>query len=429
MKKSVITILAITLFLPQLAFANRLYTTGFEWQSVASGVEFVTNDGNLSVETTIKNSGAASIEVSGNILTTAIGGMTHTFDSSVTIYSRVYIYIDAQTDSADVVSYFDFYNAATNALSLSVARSGATYTAALYWNNWGNTSATTFTITPDAWHYLEIFYDTTPADGAEDITVRMDGTNKIVEGSCTLTQKTLTSFQLGIYNGTAGTVTDNIVYYDDVAINNSTNGANGTQTSYPGVGKIAIAVPAGAGSSNCTTGTWAMVNEIPPSDTLTTGSTMCELDANPTTGYFIVASSTTNGIDSYDTVTLLWLVARVREDTAGTSNWLMMVKSASGGTASSTTAVDAGDATTVRTNPSDTTAFGTSKYVYVDPNTGAAWTPTGTNSLDNMQIGVGTTDGTPDTWIATFAAMIEYVDGSAPPPATGKKDPGIIWFE
>lgn len=88
----------------------------------------------------------------------------------------------------------------------------------------------------------------------------------------------------------------------------------------------------------------------------------------------------------------------------------MRVKSTSGGTVTSTAAADAGNAT-ARTNPNGTTAFGRPLISETDPTTGSVWTPTGTNSIDNMQIGASNVDAdsTPDLWVLTMAAMIEYV--------------------
>lgn len=216
--------------------------------------------------------------------------------------------------------------------------------------------------------------------------------------------------------------TDEKKTFDDIAINNTSGSVN---NSYPGEGNIVVALPTGAGDNAATTGIFSYINEVPPSDTATSGSTMIELDANPTIGDYNMTDSATLGIDSYDTINAIAPIARIREETAGTSNYTLRIKSAAAGTTTSSSSLDAGNATP-RTNPSGTTAFANVFISETDPTTGVAWTPTGTNSIDNMQVGVGTTDGTPDTWCLTLAAMIEYVNGAAPPPSTIKSIPTLL---
>lgn len=390
---------------------TRLYQCGFEWQSVASGVEFATADGNLSVETTIKHSGAASCKLSGSIAASAIGGFTHTVTSTATFYVSFWIYISAMDDDANETLYCDFYNAANNATSLAINRSGATYTATMYWNNWGASSATTFTITTGAWHQIQIFYDTSPADGAEDIIVKMDGVEKINETSLTLTRKTITSIQWGVYNGSAGALSGATIYWDDIAINSSAGTVN---NSWPENEEILIAVPNAAGDNAATAGLYSYINEIPPSDTCTASGTDCiELDTTTSIGDYNITDTATLGINSYDYIRAISVLGRVREESAGTSNYTLRIKSAASGTVAASSSVDAGNAT-VRTNPSSTTAFGAPLISETDPTTGLAWTPTGTNSLENAQIGAATTDGAPDIWVAALCAMIAIVRGTAP---------------
>lgn len=179
-------------------------------------------------------------------------------------------------------------------------------------------------------------------------------------------------------------------------------------TSYPGSGKVVVAVPSAAGDSAATTGVYSYINEIPPSDTATSGSTMIELDVNPTIAEYQVTDSGTLGIPENALINCVSVLARLREETAGTTNYYLRLKSVSGGFTHVSPLFDCGDATTVRTNPNGTTAFGNPFTITQDPSTGVPFTPTGTYSIDNMQVGVGTTDGSPDTWVLGLYAMIEY---------------------
>lgn len=342
-------------------------------------------------------------------------GIDNTFAAIGTAFVRTYIYIDSLTDSTSVATYVSLYSTATNVVELSVSRSGSTYTVTPYYNNFGGSLAT-FTVTPDTWHRIEVEYDATKAAGSDILRVYLNGVVQSQSTALTFTVSTVNTLSLGTYNGTAATTTDNAVYWDDIAVNSA---AGIGQTSYPGEGSVIIMTPNGAGYSGCTSGTYDMLNEVPPSDA--TSSAMCQLDNNPTRAFFAMTDPV---LDAYDTVSLVQVMARIREETAGTSNWFAHI-SAGGAATTTGTATDAGN-TVVRTNPNSTTAFTNLLVSTSSPATGSAWTASGLNAL---QAGAGTTDGTPDTWLLTLAVLVEYVDGSAPPPATAGTNAGLIIFE
>lgn len=387
------------------------YRTGFEWQSLVAGVEYTEVIGSPTIDTTIKRSGASSLHVGGSIPTGEYWGWDHNITALATGWYRWGFYIDNQNDDANVATTFDLFLTAANAITCQIVRSGAAYTAEVFINDYA-TSLGTFSAGIDGWHVLEIYYDTSPANGSEKVTVRYDGADQITRTDLTLTSKTINNIQLGVYNGTAGAITGTDVYFDDIGINNSSGSVN---NSWCGLGKIVMALPTGAGDNAATTGIYSYINEVPPSNTATSGSTMIELDTNGTIGDYNVTDSSTLGIDSHDTIVGIQVMARVREEntTGAPSAYTLRIKSASGGTVAATGSVDAGNAT-ARTNPSATTAFGNMLISETDPTTGVAWTPTGTNSIDNMQIGGASQDDTPDVWILAMAAMIEYTEGSPP---------------
>ncbi len=204
------------------------------------------------------------------------------------------------------------------------------------------------------------------------------------------------------------------IYMDDMAVNDDSGSA---QTGFPGAGSIVHMQPDSAGDSNgCSAGDVTSVDEITPDD----ASSICVLDAD-SGGDIIdvnVETSTAAGIDSYDTITLVQVGIREAAASAASETWNTRLKSASGGTTSSGTSKS--HATTVYfTNGANAaTVDGTYTLTsYTDPDTAVAWTPTGTNSLDNMQIGANASDGNPDIRVSTLWAVVEYVDGD--PPASG----------
>jgi hypothetical protein len=320
------------------------------------------------------------------------GNIQHKFRDyeTATFWCRFYLYVHTAPAAQTVIwKYGDgLYNPIL--VKLNTTRKVS------IWDDAGVIGAESGALTVDTWYRIEVSYN----DTTNVTTLWVDGTQIATGGSSTVDGGD--RFYLGSMTSTTCDI-----FFDDVAVNDAT--AGGTQTGLPGAGGVVVLKPAGAGSSAATAGDYADINEVPPSDTGSSpGVGIIELDANPTTGFYTVDDPVTAGIASGSTINSILLLARMREETAGTSNWFGLIKSASGGTEETTASDDAGDATTVRTNPAATTAFSRNLYSYIDATTAAAWTVTGTNSLTNMQIGVRTTDGTPDTWCYTLAAMVDY---------------------
>ena len=421
MKRSLSILILSILCLPVYANAARLYTTGFEWQSVTAGHEILAANTSPTIDTTTKHSGAVSVEMSGTISAGTVEDVNYTYTSETQAYARWYIYVTQQTNDPAVAIFMDSYSAGTNVVSIQLTGcNGTTCDGITYYNNFGGTLTGGWTITEDAWHYVEMYYDSTPANGSEILTVRVDGSVVDTSSALTFTLKTIDNTEYGIYNGTAGNITDTTVNFDDVAINDTGGTA---QISYPGVGNIVALVPNAAGGSACSnSAAFGAVNEVPPSDTATDNTNRCDLDTTTSLAMYNVTDTATAGIDSYDDITLITVMARIREEAAGTSNWFPRIDS-SGTATTSGSSVDAGDAT-ARTNPNSTTAFTNMLISYTDPNTSAAWEP---SAIDEMELGAGTTDGTPDVWMLTLAGMIEYTDGEAPAAGTAPPQDLIIY--
>ncbi len=416
MKKLLILLVLIGIF-PASTHAARLHFFGFEWQLLTANVEFTSNGlgaGWGSVDTGIKHSGAASFKNKPTVAAFSWVGHVFRADGSTgKAYARCYIRVAilSATNPIELCSFWD--SVAANRRATVVLTSGGALQ--LLQDNDAQVGSDGPTLSLDTWYMIEISAEGTNA-ATEDIEGKVDGTSFASSAVATVGDFN------AVYVGTPNANAVYEAYWDDIAVNDTTGSS---QLAYPGAGNIAILVPTAAGYSACTTGTFGFIAEIPPSDTATSGSTMCELDANPTTGIFNVTDSSAAGIDSYDTVSVLQIMSRVREETSGATNWFPILSSNGNGTSTGST-VDTGDAT-ARTNTSGTTPFGNMLISYTDPFTTAAWTPTGTNSIDSLQIGAGTTDGNPDTWLLTLAAFVEYVDGT--PPAAGVVRQSEYWFD
>ena len=217
-----------------------------------------------------------------------------------------------------------------------------------------------------------------------------------------------------LYFGSCNNVASGVMYCVDIAVNDNT--AGGTETGYPDPNRAQVVlVPAGAGDNNPTAGNAGNISEFAATDTCTAGGSDCiEMDTTTTIADFTITNPKTLGMRSMDKVIMTDLIARVREETAGTSNYALGIKSASGGTVTETSLVDAGN-TTVRSNPSGTTEWALPLITYVDPTTGVAWKVDGTNSLTNAQIRAKTTDGNPDIWIPWMGLIVEFIPSKVSP--------------
>lgn len=401
--KKIITILTLIVMLglaPAEAFAARLYSTGFEFQTVTAGLEWTTTTDAPTISTAIKNGGAASLSIS---TATTRRGFTHTIASTNTYYMRTYFYVvpGAGTGAALTIGLKNASNIYAGYVTIT---EGTTPTLAVFSNSTSSAISNTASLTNDNWHMLEMFANSADAANLDDLTVRVDGVQVANSNSLNLVGS-LVTLDIG-----AATVSGSgdVFYIDNVAVNNTTGGS---QASWPGIGKIVAARPNAAGFVACeNAATFSAINETPPSDAVTGSTDRCDIVTNGgATVTHNVTDSSTLGINSYNTISLVYTMHRMREVTTGATNWAPVL-SANGSATTTGTLLDTGDATTVRTNPSGTTAFGSGIISYTNPSTGVAWTPTGTNSIDSMKLGFTSTDANPDITNATAAAMIEYVD-------------------
>lgn len=380
------------------------FYSGFEWQSVTAGVEWQAQLSSApTISTTTKNTGGAALRILNATIYTS-KGLSHTLNATDldVLYAQFYFRIATAPDAN--TSIFTFYDAAVGTMSVSL-QVGNDRKLELWYNDTATqVGSDSSALSTDTWYRIEVKMDRSGGAGAGILEAKIDG---VTFASTTTATITVGGNKIGIgaeLNGDGASTLE--FFFDDVVIRDD---------AYPGGEKVVIAIPTGSGDNNPTTGDYSMIGEIPPSNTATSGSTMIELDSNGVIADFAMTDSLTMGIDTVDTISAVSVLARIREEAAGTSSYQLRLKSASGGTVSSTAAADAGNAT-VRTNPNGTTAFGRPLISETDPTTGSAWTPTGTNSIDNMQVGITNvdSDSTPDLWCLTLCAMVLYKDGSAP---------------
>ena len=396
------------LFLPNSAKADRLWSSGCEFQgdtggAISDGLEWELPAANsLEIYQTIKRSGLSSCRASSTVSTNT--NIQYSFSSatvSTDMYFRFYLYINtAPSEDVNIFQVWDIgVDGAEGELFLEADRQ-------LHWGDdeLATDGQGTTVLNTGQWYRIEINYD-----AADQVLVYIDGVQELDSG--THTGDPIDSILWGFCGGAGGfcggdgATVDYMM--DDWAINN-TSGTS--QTGLPGAGSIVHMQPDGGGDNNgCSAGTFADVDEITPDD----NTTFCNLDAD-TGGDLLdvnTESSSNAGIGSNDTVTLVQVGIREAGVTAAAHTWEMRVKSASGGSATSGTTISS-SLSTYSTND-DAVPRNYSVTAYVDPTTAVAWTPTGTNSLDNMQIGLNASDGAPDIKVSTLWGMVEYVPGAS----------------
>jgi hypothetical protein len=376
---------------------GRLWSCGFELQSVTAGVEWQTTIGSPTINTTTKASGDAALRCNP---TAAAHYIQHTFRGDVVadVWGRFKLYIaTAPSAKTTILAYGDSGNFYGAKIRLGTDSKLYTNNSALTTETAGSTVLTT-----GQWYSITWYYNET----TNTLTVKVDGVTEInaasvddIAGGGRIRQ--------GIFEATTADL-----YFDDIALNDN----SGTvENSYPDYrGKLVIGSPDGAGDNagftlGAGTGSnFQLVDEIPPNDAT-------DYVQKTTTGTVIddhtVESSTSMGIGSSDTIVMVEVGIR-GGSTATTAGATISprLKSAASGTVS-TGAAGAFNVNGWRTNGA--AAPLPLLISYTDPTTGIAWTPTGTNSIDSMQIGyTNAASNTTVRRVSAVYAQVEYIPAS-----------------
>lgn len=355
----------------------RLISSGFELQSLTSGVEFDTVTGSPTINTTIDHSGLASMRCNP---TAAAWYVQHDYaNDTVQKYIRAYIYIQTSVSAlADIIILGDDADDYPARIRL------ATNDTLELWNGTAKQGSSSSALSKNTWYYVELSY---LDSGALTITGQLNGV-QFATGSCAGNGGN-GRFRVGIITATTGDV-----YFDDIAVNN--NAAGGTQTTFPGAGSIVHLYPNADGdnkqwqdSASATQGTstFGAVDETTPNDATDYNKRTTNAPTTTPIDDWNVQSPTSAGIGANDTIKVVSI--GVRAGATSTTSTGRSIKTRVKSAASGTTTASA--STPVNVNGWITHKAAVQRVPqlvsYTDPTTGIAWTPTGTNSLENMQIG------------------------------------------
>lgn len=380
---------------------SRIYQNGAEWQTI-NEIDAVTGT-IISTTQTTGNGSLASYLMSGSLATGAQYGFLALISNDTKVFFKADVYIDTLPATGDTLSIrpFDIRNPANNAL---LARtyiyndSGTLKTYTQYNNNATVSATASLGVGQDEWFRLEIGMNITPTNGSRTYEVRVNGNTITRDTNLSFTTTLLSGTSTYMINSTGSSQTV-AVYWDNLALNNGSGTYNNT---WVGEEYIVGLVPAGAGDSNATTGTYANINEIPGTFTDTSSSDRIEIDDSTIEAWFTISSPTTY-IETYDRINAIQPRVAARCETINQSVGLTTkTKSMSGGTADTKTQ-----------NIQSTTVNDYDGVVSeVDPTTGTRWKTTGTNSLTSGQMGVMNPSNSNDLWVTSMILNVAYTPGS-----------------
>jgi hypothetical protein len=367
----------------------RLWSCGFELQSVTAGIEFDTSTGTgaKAISTAVKRGGAASLRVNP---TTDYWFMSHQFRASSTtkVYLRFALLIGTLPGSdISIVGLSD--TATGNTIAQMKLTTTGTLQLGFYNGSFNNVGSPSTALTTNLWYLIEISADDSVANNT--ITARLEGVEFANGNGNNLGN---TSFlQLGSIFSTA----TYDLNFDDIAIN---DGAGSFQTSFPGNGKIVHLNTTGAGDNTSWAASagnaWDCIDEVPPSDA----------DYVQTSTVNAISDYTVGAIteDANIVVNVVSVGTRQANDTAsGTSAFQTRIKKVTAGTVSAS-----GDIIPNTTSYQTHVTAAPHVYqltTYQDPDS-AAWTKA---TLNTMQIGVKeTVDSVRNLRVSKLWAMVDY---------------------
>src|SRR3990167_327626 len=304
----------------------RRYSTGFELQSVTNGVEWDTTIGSPTINTTIKRSGSSSLRCNPTATTAYIQHRYGTTFATSNVYVRFYLYITTSTNALDTICIIRDGIFPTNICSI---RLNSNRTLEL-WDDFASAQegSDSSVLNTGQWYNIEFYYN----ENTAALDARIDG----VSFATGTTSAGLNNNQVQIGCITSTTAD---LYFDDIAINDS-SGSN--QTSWPGTGNIIHSHPNAAGdNNNASVGDYTSVDDVTPDD----ATTIAILDANNDILDVNCEDSSTIGLTSFDTITLIQVGVREAAGTAAQESWKLRIKSASSGTVAEGTTTTHNDVT------------------------------------------------------------------------------------
>ena len=228
-------IIALLLALPAQSWAARLLTAGFE-ENDLTATTFIAGIGTApTINITSPHSGTYRMSTAA----TATSTVRYVLPSDVTsgtYYLRTYWRTGTAAPASDTTVFYNINSAATAGGLEVLLRTGSV----LRLRNPTTTTTvdSTATIVADTWYRIEAEH--VLSDTVGSITMRLYSDSNVLLDTISITgQDTMTTNIRSWHFGKAGANAP-VYSYDDIAINDTTGSF---QTSWPGIGKIAMLVP------------------------------------------------------------------------------------------------------------------------------------------------------------------------------------------
>jgi hypothetical protein len=356
--------------------------------------------GQISISTTTVRSGAYA----GRTGTSGFGQFNMQFVSTAgngPYYFRAYLYVATGLDGAsnnpvNIMNMDNDSGASGGNLRMTV-RMGDKDTANARQLRVYNSAGTAMgswsgTIPLNTWARLEVAYA-----GNGNVSARVDGTEFCTD--CLSSPGTINNFQIGIGTGAGGGTPSGDVFWDDVAVNDTTGSF---QNSWPGDGRIVHLRPNAAGDNSAYTNTFTNVDEVTPDD----GTTTCD---SPTVGQI-----DDHNID--DTPAVLGTDAAIqvvqvggRAADLGASTTVYRIKASAGGTVEESGSQSPGNSTYNTNRLSGTPAVHQLTLYDLPGASTAQWTKA---DLDAAQIGYRYESGSANQLWSAIWLLVDFVPAS-----------------
>jgi hypothetical protein len=392
----------------------RLWSSGFELNSITANVEWTAALSTPSIQTTTVRSGAYALQIN-SLASATLKGLRYQYAAANLTarnnYYRVYVRFDTLPSAENGFIAIANDLSSTNFVKITIDNSGVVR---CYTHNGTSFSQVTGTVTLSTgiWYRLEFNVNNTPAVGSQVFTARVDGTDFCT--SSTITYGRSHSNLLVGGNLFSEAQTTGNWFFDDIAINDN---SGSDQASWAGAGSIVHLRPNAAGDNNAlldtaaaagTTNNYTLVDEVTPNDVT---DYVQRRSGQPIDDYNVTNSSTA-GIGASDTITLVQVGARMNciSNTASADRtWTLRIKKTSGGTVAASGTIAANAITWFTNSIAAPKNYPLTRYTNPD---GAAWT---TSTVDTMQIGAQLpTSSTAEVHLSTLWALVEYVPYTAP---------------
>lgn len=394
----------------------RVWSSGFELNSLA--IEFTSTAGAaLSVQSSVARSGTYAAKIASLSSGTRSSAFFSAWSAAATQgnFTRIGVRFDTLPTAENTFSAIVSANTVPAGSICATVDSGGVVR--LYEIGGVGLLGTTSALATGVFHRLEILYEL----GANNFTTGL--MNGVQFAARTQTNgDNPVGFVIG-GNLQAEAQTQGVWYFDDLAVNDD---SGTSQNSYPGAGSIVHLYPnalgdfaeaGGTGGSAPITGAgneWQNVAEVTPDD----GVSYWFLDtasANSTsTDRLDVACA--DFTPSAASITLVQVGIRMQPASNASCTYVTRIKSQASGTIIESAAIAVTG--TVFVTHDDTVPKTYKLTRYTDPQAGGVWT---TALLNSIQIGVRSTDVTPNPRITSLWALVEYVPANiflAPLPFT-----------